>query len=164
MVACCIPVAAVEIKDSDLIAMGSSKIVIDGGEMAAFKGRFHSDTLAYRNNLYVGNCHKPTMTCWISIIDQIGPAQIAADTPLPYEIKKWTKDEILIDDGNDIPAFFCEKTTISINLKEKSVTWFIVPVNAHEKKCQDRADKAVTKMTLQDSLSLEKMRKGWQNR
>jgi hypothetical protein len=150
---------AAEIKDEDLITMDLSKIVVDGGDSLTFKGRFSSDGIAYKNNLYVGTCRKSEMVCWITVIDQLAPLQIHADAPAPYDIKKWNKDEILIDDGNDIPAFICYKNTITINRKNKDVVWYITPVNQHERSCQSLPDKTVIKMILSDSLGVTKMKK-----
>ena len=150
---------AVEIKDSDLITMGLNKMVFDHGDTVSFKGTFVSDGIAYKNNLYVATCRKEQMLCWITIIDQISPLQISADVPAAYEIKKWTKDEIIVDDGTDIPNFICYKNTITINRLKKDVVWFITPVNQHEKSCQELPDKTVIKMILSDSLALTKMKK-----
>lgn len=142
------------IANDELIKMGSGPIINILGDYATFTGTFYGDeTVTNRNNLFSATCRKHEMTCWIVQVDQIHDRAIAINPPMPYEIKKWTKSEILIDDGVDIPPHICVKNTIILKDNPSTVEWIITPVNQHQEKCKKFGDEKVRRWTLGEPLT-----------
>ena len=152
------PVSGAEISDADWIYMGLKGITWIPDDAAFFSGTLVEEKSDRKikfsdNNRYDGYCQKITMTCWISDTIQIGPKSIITESPQPYDVKTWNREEIIVDDGNDIPPEICYKTTIVI--KRKSVDWFVIPVNQHLSKCRDLPLKEVTHSTLEESVAMK---------
>ncbi|MFL6948620.1 MAG: hypothetical protein ACJ8FU_10535, partial [Xanthobacteraceae bacterium] len=53
-------------------------------------GTLTGEGLGYKNNTYSLSCYKDRMECWVSYVEQIGPAQVGRmSAPDIYPIAKW---------------------------------------------------------------------------
>ena len=116
--------------------------------MVAVSGTLTGEAIAYPNNTYSIACFQERKECWMTSVDAIGAQQIGRmDAPYEYDIRSWTKSEIVA--AYDAP-FGCFKTTITITRATKAVLWVEEPVNQTKPFCKD-AENKIRKYSIEDS-------------
>jgi hypothetical protein len=120
----------------------------DSDAMVAVSGTLTGQGIAYPNNTYSIACFQERKECWMTSVDAIGAQQIGRmDAPSEYDIRSWTKNEIVA--AYDAP-FGCFKTTITITRAAKAVLWVEEPVNQTKPFCKD-AENMIRKYSIEDS-------------
>jgi hypothetical protein len=129
----------------------------DSEQMVAVSGTLTGPGMAYPNNTYSIACYQQMKECWMTYVDAIGAQQIGRmDAPSPYDIRSWTRNEIVA--GYDAP-FGCFKTTITIARSTKEVLWVEEPVNQTKPSCKD-AKNETRKFLIEDSPGWKRIHGG----
>ena len=132
-------------------------MVVVSGTLTAAIDLPKGEGLGYPNNTHSVACDKAQQTCMIASIEEIGPKQMGRmDGPWPYQVLKWTANQIVA--GDDGPNnLTCVKVTITIERKLQSLLWVEEPTNQSTPLCQ-HASTVVRKFTLEDSPGWRKLK------
>lgn len=144
-------------KDTDEMSIVfAPKNYCDTEQMVAISGTLTGPGMAYPNNTYSIACYQEMKECWMTYVDAIGARQIGRmDAPSAYDIRSWTKNEIIA--GYDAP-FGCFKTTITIARSSKELLWVEEPINQTKPFCKD-AKNEIRKFSIEDSSGWKKIHK-----
>jgi hypothetical protein len=132
----------------DMTIIFAPKNYYDSEQLVAISGTLTGPGMAYPNNTYSIACFQDRKECWMTYVDAIGGQQVGRmDAPSEYDIRSWTKNEIVAAyDG----AFGCFKTTITISRATEQLLWVEEPVNQTKPFCKD-AENKIRKFSIEDS-------------
>jgi hypothetical protein len=120
----------------------------DSEQLVAISGTLTGPGMAYPNNTYSIGCYQDLKECWVTSVEAISGQQIGRmDAPYAYDIRSWTKSEVVA--GYDAP-FGCFKTTVTISRTTKEALWVEEPINQAKPFCKD-AENKVRKFSIEDS-------------
>ena len=107
-----------------------------------------------QNNTVTIICSKSDKKCDFAVIEQIGPNQLGAIEIFSYEIIKFESKIVIATD--DVEFVSCQKTTIKIDIVNKTVSGLIEPTKKTSPFCKTTDPKIYT-WTVEDNPNWKKI-------
>lgn len=140
----CLPITTFgqSFSSDDVIELGEGPLVYGVGDFVFFEGSFEGKGVPL-NNAYSVACWKAYMTCWVSKAFQTARKKVTLAAPEPIPISSWQRDKIIADDSPVVPADYCNRNSFIISLTEKTVDWYVTPINLEIPQCRNSSKKLI---------------------